>query len=423
MSRQMDDLIRQGELGWSPGADTFVCATCPGDAALAEVVNANLVETRCSYCDREDDEPIAAPLDALTEHIAVCLNDEYTDPANELSWDSEDGVYVGEVWDAHELLERVEFEPDSRHLFNDVASSLSDRQWCEIDSFALSPADRRQYGWEHFKRAVKHERRFTFWSMRDDSVDEHHPDHLPVGNMLAEIAGTVRSAGLIRLIPVGMRYWRVRVHDPGQTLSADHELSPPPCERAIQSNRMSPAGIPMFYGAEEFETSCVETIDARGDRNRRVTGVVFATTRAMSILDLARMPHVPSYFDRQKAALRHTLRFLHRFSHDVARPLDRDGTEHIEYVPTQAFTEYVRFEMAGIDGAPVDGIRYRSSKGGEACVVLFCGQDNCVANPKGHMVDRWLQMDAATLQSMTVADWIRSRCRRRRNGRLPRGVP
>jgi hypothetical protein len=60
----------------------------------------------------------------------------------------------------------------------------------------------------------------------------------------------------------------------------------------------------------------------------------------------------------------------------AARGPDRRRKQHIEYVPTQVFTEYVRYHMAAPDGKPVDGIRYLSSWDRRPCVVLFLDADD-----------------------------------------------
>lgn len=393
------DWERQSELGWSPGADTFVCGDCLCDDALAEVVAAHLKSTECSYCGREGTEPIAAPLDAVTERMAACINREWTDPVDELPWDK---GYVGRVLDAGELLQEIGFSVSSGDLFNDVAEAFTGHDWCERNYFAASPEDRWNFGWERFKRAVKHKRRFTFWSMGDEDNESYHPDRLPVGNMLAEIASAISRANLEKVLPTGKVLWRVRVHDTECMLAQDHELSPPPLEKQLQSNRMSPAGIVMFYGAEDFETACVETVSPERDGGRSVTGAAFRAVRQMRILDLSELPFVPSFFDATKAELRHVLSFLHDFAHDLAQPISSEDVEHIEYVPTQAFTEYVRFEMRTADNQPFDGIRYSSSINRKPCYALFCEQDNCIQKPRGYRVERWLEFVAGSIRTVKL---------------------
>ncbi len=63
-----------------------------------------------------------------------------------------------------------------------------------------------------------------------------------------------------------------------------------------------------------------------------------------------------------------------------ARPIDRDGKEeHLEYIPTQIITEYLRYNYT-INNKPIDGIIYKSSVGSGKSVVLFIQNDQCVDN-------------------------------------------
>lgn len=51
----------------------------------------------------------------------------------------------------------------------------------------------------------------------------------------------------------------------------------------------------------------------------------------------------PSIFDPAGRVQYFGLRFLQQFVGDVTLPVELDGREHIDYVPTQVFTEYVRY--------------------------------------------------------------------------------
>ena len=50
---------------------------------------------------------------------------------------------------------------------------------------------------------------------------------------------------------------------------------------------MSPAGIPMFYGATDLDTAYAETITADTEAAKATT---FTTTRAARIVNLDRLP-------------------------------------------------------------------------------------------------------------------------------------
>ena len=70
------------------------------------------------------------------------------------------------------------------------------------------------------------------------------------------------------------------------------------------------------------------------------------------------------------------LRFLHRLADDISRPIARDDRVHIEYVPTQVVTEFLRTTKLP-EGAKLDGIRYRSSRrDGGISLVLFADRRN-----------------------------------------------
>jgi len=71
--------------------------------------------------------------------------------------------------------------------------------------------------------------------------------------------------------------------------------------------------------------------------------------------------------------------FLHGFRRDLLKPIERDGREHVEYVPTQVVTEYLRLAYRlPEEGEPrLDGLMFTSTRDGGTNVVLFVGPDAC----------------------------------------------
>jgi hypothetical protein len=200
--------------------------------------------------------------------------------------------------------------------------------------------------------------------------------------MLAEIESVVAELGLIREVSAGTRFWRVQDHGATEILQVPSRFTSPPVECATQPNRMSPAGIPMFYGAEDFDTAVLEVAGKEVVENRAATGVAFEAMRTLNILDLVFMGRYVSYFAPNGRTLRHRPDFLRYFSREVSKAINRDKQQHIEYVPTQVFTEYVRFFVLS-NGNPVDGIRYLSSRNHRPCVVLFFDKDDCLKSREG----------------------------------------
>ncbi len=113
---------------------------------------------------------------------------------------------------------------------------------------------------------------------------------------------------------------------------------------------------------------------------------------------LTNLPPIPSLFtdipDSLEYSPRPVLQFLHHVSWEMSQPVVRDGREHIEYVPTQAVTEFVRTRRR-VDGK-VDGIKYPSAVGdGSVSYLLFAEQENTVLleGQPGHPGEskRWLE--------------------------------
>jgi hypothetical protein len=97
-------------------------------------------------------------------------------------------------------------------------------------------------------------------------------------------------------------------------------------------------------------------------------------------------------------------------SWEISRPIARDDRAHIEYVPTQVVTEYLRSVLRTEKGV-VEGIRYRSSrKGGEKSLVLFVDQRNLVLEKEEQdqfyylWKDRWLRLTEATAKLISDED-------------------
>jgi len=158
---------------------------------------------------------------------------------------------------------------------------------------------------------------------------------------------------------------------------------------------MSPAGIPMFYGALEEATALAETASRRDS----FAVATFEAKRELILLDLRNVPPVPGLFALPSPEKRAWAKFMRDFLEDFRRPIARKGGEHIEYVPTQAVTEYFR-TVAEYEGKTIDGILYASArKEGAAAVVLFA-DNHAVTDP---------QLDAESAASEVVefgAPWL-----------------
>ena len=148
----------------------------------------------------------------------------------------------------------------------------------------------------------------------------------------------------------------------------------------------------MFYGADNEKTAFVETFEPSAKKEKAMSFATFRSTRPLRLLDLARIPSIPSLFDETRYDDRMSLIFLHGFKRDAVKPVVRDGSEHYEYVPTQIVAEFFRHVFALRGGNRLDGIRFQSSRpGGTICYSLFLGADDCCDPPAPFDKILWLE--------------------------------
>jgi hypothetical protein len=189
--------------------------------------------------------------------------------------------------------------------------------------------------------------------------------------MLDALHDIVQESAMIRSIPVDRIIYRIRAHKNTEECTTRETLGPPPSDKA-PTNRMSAAGVSVFYGAFEMATAVAEArVSMPPEREWVLTGAAWQCTRPLQVLDLSELPPVPSIFEASRE-WRGAILFLREFVKSISAPVVHDGGEHVEYVPTQVLTEYFRKEVSAPDGSPLDGIVYPSARrrGGRSLVVF-----------------------------------------------------
>jgi hypothetical protein len=328
-------------------------------------------------------------LEDVADFIEGRMDEFYGKAVEQLPYESREGGYqAGWHTDTEDLL----FGKIGLDLPKDLDGTLAqalideigDDEWCDYDWLTLGLDQSLKSGWLDFCANVKHTRRFFFHKLGGD--DSGHPDDRSFFTLLFDIAKLADDLGLIKIVPAGYSLYRARPRvNPSVKHRKAKELGPPPEDSATQTNRMNPPGIPMFYGAETATVATAET------RNSLISLGRFKTTRAIQILDLAALPKMPGFFSTASQRERLGLSFLREFSKLISEPVARDDRTHVDYIPTQVYTEFLR-DFRFKRGA-IDGIRYNTATGlAGANVVLFATSEN--VQDKGAPPDssQWLSL-------------------------------
>jgi hypothetical protein len=348
------------------------------DACLQEFIAAHASQPTCDFCGRSADVDIAADTDLVLSEISRAVRTAWTTAEDEgLTPNADDALGQSALHDFRDVLEEEEALPLGEQSFEEfVLGAFQESMWCRRDPFVITERDALSYSWERFREVVMHENRYFFTPL---VAGDGGPDLVHEGvEMLRQIGGLIEKYGLIREVDPGTDLHRVRIHDADKEYSTAAELGTPPRDRASQ-NRMSPAGIEMFYVATDRDTALAETLSP-DDVGSVASASVFHLRQPLRVVDFDGVPEFPSIFDPDGSAIteRNAIGFLLGFRRDLSRPIERDDRIHIEYVPTQVVCEYLKTRF-NPDGGLVHGLAFDSARtvSGRNW-AFFIGHDYCV---------------------------------------------
>jgi Zn ribbon nucleic-acid-binding protein len=395
--------MEEQERGWTSFRGKYVCANCFDDDAIKALIHDNVESEECTYCGRSSKSgPIAADMNCVMEDIYFGICQEWRNPNSEgVPWESAEGGWQGEVIDSWDLLHdylRLGIGNDA--LLHDLCKSIEGSQWCQRNFWGFLPQKEMAVDWQRFSNIIKYETRFLFLKQTAEPESNERPSH----EILDLLGHYFKDFKMTRSLPTGTALFRARRHGKGPEPRTIEELGPPPKDKARSSNRMSPAGIPMFYGAFDEKTAIAEVCSDPSDLCPLVTVGRFVVTNPMRVIDMSAIPDVPSQFDRKRARQRAASIFLQGFLKDFIEPVVKDGREHIDYVPTQVVTEYIRRVFREND-AEVHGVIYPSAVStGKSCVLfLEAAAKGEWAHVDLRSVEKWLKLDISGIKTTPAA--------------------
>lgn len=363
--------IEAEERGWSAPDDVYACVECVEDEFLKEIVRTNVASKSCDYCGRKAQKPIAAPVEAILEPIGNTVRYYFNDPTDAgLPWD---GGWVFDPTDTADVLLSLPLECNDK-LFEVIEAAFTNDAWIPTwqGHWATShPHESLKYSWNRFVHIVKHRIRYFF--VTTVRTDQHDPDDRSPIRLLREIGRLTKRLKLIKALPKGVRLFRVREQIRSAIWDvAAEQMAAPPVEKA-SAGRMNPAGISYMYLAFELPTALAEVLN----KPPCAAAIAeFATQRKLRLLDLTALPEMPSVFDGRRRTEREALMFLYDFVDEISRPVEKDGREHVEYVPSQVVCEFFAHAFRTSGNRHLDGLIYPSSiRSGGRNIVLFPVKD------------------------------------------------
>lgn len=266
-----------------------------------------------------------------------------------------------------EAIECFDLEPNSDELYKDLLACLHLEYKIRRDPNSPLMCEELAYSWSQFCDLVKRKQRYTFFhsSLFDEPTVERSPNGL--SDILSELGYLVRNVE--KVVAKGMFIYRGRPTNMEGSVTCFEDLTSPPAKFA-KVNRLSPAGISMFYGSFEPDTPIAE-IRNYSDNPFIYLGE-FETLKDLHVVDLCDLPKIDFWmpYGWQEFS------FLSHFHDEISKPISQDDIPDIEYIPSQIFTEYIKCLCKTSGGNPYDGIVYRSSLTGEKNIVLFYDRDS-----------------------------------------------
>lgn len=365
MGRAKEEWMRSCDRGYDLLDSEFVCINCVINDFLKEVHSEDARQGDCSYCERTG-VPVTEA-ERIQVQIMDCLLADYQDIQNSgAPYETREGGWQINHEMAQEIVaEQIESAVGQEFLEAIVDAVHSDVSWCEREWTILSPIARLHHGWNQFCMIVRNRLRFSFF-LAETTEDPKHPDYTHPSLTLEEIGELVDFHGLIRTVEAGAIVYRVRVDEVEYYDTLGDLGSGPPTSAA--ANRMSPAGIPMFYCADEAATAVAETWDAKTPV--RASIAKFELIKLVRIIDFTKLPDAPSYWSNPDRGLLAQYHFLHHLVSDLSLPVKLNSKVDLDYAPTQIVSEYLtkaRYGYPSSYNPPsslVHGLAFNSSKTG-----------------------------------------------------------
>jgi len=362
--------------------NNLICIKHIDEKHIESYIRKNYKDGICHYCNQKRK---VVKLGRITDYMQLGIDNFYDDAANWMSYNSQEGGYQGTTYSNYDIITEL-IETDTWNITTDIISLIEDKAWADRYEGIGDPADNSVYDWEYFKEIILHKSRFLFFN---DYVSNEYYFQRNASDILKEIGRYLTELGLVELLPKRIKIFRSRQHGEKDNITELCKIVSPPIKNAIFPNRFSPAGISMMYSGFSKETAIAETLNLSDRERNFITTAEFETVRYIYVINFNRLPSLPSIFDTTKIDKYFIIAFIKRLVRDFTKGISKDGMEHIEYIPTQVVTEYIRYKFNSRRKNKIEGLIYSSSKNSEGnAMVNFWDNEESQKNLKLVNIER-----------------------------------
>jgi len=367
------------------------CENCFNDTYVVSYIRRTGKIGICDYCNSKYVK--IKDVNIIAEVAKKGLLKKYEDAVESIPYESREEGYLLPSSNCFDIVEKEKLlntrYKSFERLFEDLFG-YDDTPYVRKDYFGPPTGSGDDIeSWEYFCETIKHNNRFTaFYSITTD------PDS-KLSHFIKNVLTIFNSEKLLSKIRINKKIYRARIFNNDFTLDNNSLTAPPP--ESAKANRMSPDGIPFFYGCFG-KSACI--YEVRPSLYDKVAVGEFETIKDLNLLNLANKldsrinlfdPKYEFYFEE------FVRDFLIHFAKDINRPILNESSK-VEYIPTQAFIEFIRFHSS----KKYDGIIFNSSvKFGAKNIVLFKGKEISDPNSK----DALLKFNSAKIYDIFTIDY------------------
>lgn len=370
-------------------SEKYVCAEHFNEQFIVKMIRYSHTNGKCSFCGKRRN---VVPFNTILELVTSLLTYYYL-PAEEFAeYDEEEKAYIDEVNDTYEIINYALPEylgTENREILTEIHDKVSYDVLISIYEFENKREKEDMDYWNEYCELVNKTNLSAEQIISiSDKNDEYTTEDIRcvrsaldmIWSYCKEMHLTKTEYGLSSQYTPHNYYRCVNYLPLYRDVNSKYSALPyipatlvgtAPAQ-FVEDNRMSEKGDMMFYSSDDKDTALKEVGRHKDYPDYPATVGTFNSNKKFLILDLSEIDNwkCPSIFEFEKAKKRSMWFFLKEFMERISEIKKDKNT----YKATQVFTKFIQRKTN------IQGIKYKSSKTGKPCYVLFVVNRDCLDN-------------------------------------------